>query len=113
MIDTQVFSQLCNDVGEQLARQLLSVYVSESRKQIDDLNRTHDINEIAHIAHSLKSSSRSYGALVLAQTCELLEMTTKHTGITLSALKPLVEQATEQSAHAFKDANKIIASLST
>ncbi|CAH9061947.1 hypothetical protein PSECIP111951_02593 [Pseudoalteromonas holothuriae] len=108
MIDKNVFSQLCDDVGEQLALQLLGVYVSESRKQIADLNNTDCANTIRHIAHSLKSSSRSYGALLLAQTCELIEMTSTHTDVTFKDLEPLIDKATSLSEDAFLEANKLI-----
>ncbi|BBN81652.1 histidine kinase [Pseudoalteromonas sp. A25] len=109
MIDNKIFSQLCNDVGEELALQLLSVFVTESRKQINELNSSENIELIQHLAHSLKSSSRSYGAILLAQTCELIEMATKHQEITLNELSPLIEKATVLSEEAFSDAITLIA----
>ncbi len=37
MIDNTVFSQLEQDVGPELAKKLLQVYVTESKKVIDNL----------------------------------------------------------------------------
>ncbi|MBD1582159.1 Hpt domain-containing protein [Pseudoalteromonas sp. S16_S37] len=109
MLDKTIFSTLCNDVGKELALQLLGVYVTESRKQINELANSDNLDSIQHLAHSLKSSSRSYGALLLAQTCELIEMTTKHHDIKLSELAPLIEKATVQAEQAFSDAIALIA----
>ncbi|NOU49164.1 hypothetical protein HG263_01175 [Pseudoalteromonas sp. JBTF-M23] len=110
MIDKKVFAQLSYDVGEELALQLLSVYVTESREQIKELAISDSLDAIQYLAHILKSNSSSFGACLLAQKCELIEMTAKHHDIKLCELTPLIEKATTLAEQAFSDAIKLIVS---
>ena len=76
MIDTATFTQLQQDVGDDLAKQLLQVYITESRQIVADLAVPKQ-SEIEINAHSLKSSSRSYGALAVGGLAEQIEQKAK------------------------------------
>jgi HPt (histidine-containing phosphotransfer) domain-containing protein len=53
--------------------------------QLDDAFRSHDTAAIVHVAHTLKSSSASIGALKLSQMCAEIEtMIRRQTGEDLS-----------------------------
>ena len=77
MIDTATYTQLQQDVGDDLAKQLLQVYITESRQIVADLADATKQSEIEINAHSLKSSSRSYGALAVGGLAEQIEQKAK------------------------------------
>jgi CheY-like chemotaxis protein/HPt (histidine-containing phosphotransfer) domain-containing protein len=65
-------------VGEQPAmhRVLLEKFLHNARAQVRAMGGAHacaDLGELADLAHTLKSSSRSVGALWLGELCEMLE----------------------------------------
>ncbi|MBE0368242.1 Hpt domain-containing protein [Pseudoalteromonas sp. MMG013] len=107
MIDLTTYSQLQVDVGEELAAQLLGVYLSESQVLIKRLTTSNDCDLLQITAHSLKSSSRSYGALQLAELCEKIEHQIKTVGV-CDEVTALIAAAHQQSTVTFTDAYKLI-----
>ncbi|KPH64119.1 hypothetical protein AMS58_08360 [Pseudoalteromonas porphyrae] len=107
MIDNTVFSQLEQDVGPELAKKLLQVYVTESKKVIDNLIDPTKQQEIEINAHSLKSSSLSYGALELGKLCGQIEVKANERQFD-SQLSNLISQAEHQSITTFKHAERLI-----
>lgn len=107
MINQATFSQLQQDVGEQLAIQLLEVYLTESLELIKklDIDSPQDVLEIT--AHSLKSSSRSYGALELAALCEKIEHQVKIGGVN-AEVSTLITDVHAQSLVTFSHARELI-----
>ncbi len=78
MLETAVVLQLQQDVGEELARQLMLVFIEESKKTVGQLCTVaiHDPDVIL-FSHSLKSSAKTYGAMTLGLLCEDIERAAK------------------------------------
>ena len=107
MIDQTTYSQLQQDVGHELAAKLLSVYLSESKTLIETLITTSEPHTVEITAHSLKSSSRSYGALQLADICENIEHQVKCQGLS-EEVNALILVAKNESVKTFADAHSLI-----
>ena len=59
---------------------LLDTYLGDSARQVEDLQAAHaagDLKNVHRIAHSMKSSSATFGALELSKYCERLEHAAK------------------------------------
>jgi HPt (histidine-containing phosphotransfer) domain-containing protein len=59
---------------------LLDTYIADSTVQVADLQRafaTGDVKNTHRLAHSMKSSSATFGALELSKYCETLEQSAK------------------------------------
>ncbi|MFN8465560.1 MAG: Hpt domain-containing protein [Caldilineaceae bacterium] len=59
---------------------LLDTYIADSTVQVADLQRafaTGDLKNTHRLAHSMKSSSATFGALELSKYCETLEQSAK------------------------------------
>lgn len=80
VINETVFSQLLVDVGEEMLPALVEVFNEETTERIADLqdlmvNVDHD--KVAQSCHSIKSSAGTYGALIVQQHAEELEIMAK------------------------------------
>jgi HPt (histidine-containing phosphotransfer) domain-containing protein len=74
--DAEVLTEV---VGDQPAmhRILLDKYLHNAREQVNAMAAAHaraDLGGLADLAHALKSSSRSVGALWLGELCEMLDV---------------------------------------
>jgi DNA-binding response OmpR family regulator len=99
VLDTAVLERLVGD-DRAVVEALLSDYLRSARELRTDLRTAdagHDIKRLGDLAHRLKSSSRSVGALVLASACQALE-DASHRGnpALLCAATARVEAALEQ-----------------
>ena len=59
---------------------LLDTYIADSKHQIEDLQQAYaagDLKNTHRLAHSMKSSSATFGALELSKYCETLEHSAK------------------------------------
>ena len=59
---------------------LLDTYIVDSTRQIEELQRSYtagDLKNTHRLAHSMKSSSATFGALGLSKYCETLEHSAK------------------------------------
>ncbi|MFL6618256.1 MAG: response regulator [Povalibacter sp.] len=75
VIDERAFQQLC-ELFEKDVAEVVDAYLADSPRQLQVMNESiaeADYPVLDRAAHSLKSSSRSMGALQLAELCELLE----------------------------------------
>ncbi|WP_417614015.1 ATP-binding protein [Oceanisphaera sp.] len=80
-VDINIFKSLIGD-DEALLHELLGEYlrtINEQSKLILDAWESKDNRRLADIAHSLKSSSRSIGAIRLGALCEEMESLCNHT----------------------------------
>ncbi|WP_417581952.1 PAS domain S-box protein [Nitrincola sp.] len=79
LLNPMVLSELVG--GDELVmNELLCDYVESVRNHAQTIVQawqSHDLNQIAGVAHKLKSSSRSVGALRLGELCATLEQTVK------------------------------------
>ncbi|MEA5624388.1 PAS domain S-box protein [Nostoc sp. UHCC 0251] len=77
-IDPKILQSLRNMLrGDRVAfAELIECYLTETPRLVQDMSTaitTHDTQTIWKIAHQLKSSSASVGAIALAQLCKVLE----------------------------------------
>ncbi len=77
-IDPKILQSLRNMLrGDRVAfAELIECYLTETLRLVQDMSTaitTHDTQTIWKIAHQLKSSSASVGAIALAQLCKVLE----------------------------------------
>lgn len=107
MIDIATFSQLQQDVGEDLAKQLLQVYLTESTQIVNDIADNSKQATICLNAHSLKSSSRSYGALTVGTIAEQIEHKAK-TAQFDSELSNLIATLQDQFSLTLRHGNSLI-----
>ena len=80
VINETVFSQLLVDVGEDMLPALVAVFNEETIERINDLQALMvdvDNNKVAQSCHSIKSSAGTYGALLVQQHAEELEIMAK------------------------------------
>lgn len=80
VINETVFSQLLVDVGEEMLPALVAVFNEETTERISDLQALMinvDNNKVAQSCHSIKSSAGTYGALLVQQHAEELEIMAK------------------------------------
>jgi HPt (histidine-containing phosphotransfer) domain-containing protein len=78
-VDISILKALVGN-DEDTVHELLAEYLASARRQAEELRRTTyegDISLAGSIAHTLKSSSRSVGALALADACAELENAAK------------------------------------
>lgn len=74
-VDIDVLKALVGD-DQETVRELLADYRTSAGRLADDIRHAHDsrdVRQIASIAHTLKGSSRSIGALALGDVCAELE----------------------------------------
>lgn len=80
VINETVFTQLLADVGDEMLPALVAVFNEETTERITDLQAlmvSVDNNKIAQNCHSIKSSAGTYGALIVQQHAEELEVMAK------------------------------------
>ena len=76
-IDQATFEQLKNDVGADFVGELITTYCAETPQLIAQLQRArtaHDVATFRQAAHSIKSTSNTFGALSLGEMAKELEM---------------------------------------
>jgi PAS domain S-box-containing protein len=99
VLDTSALEKLVGD-DSAVVEALLSEYLSNARELHRDLQAAdaeHDIKRLGELAHRLKSSSRSVGALDLASACQALEDAShRGTPALLRGARARVEAALEQ-----------------
>jgi len=81
MFKKEAVLKLQNDVGEALVKELMLVFINETKKLVENLLVAHEqdqIDKIILFSHSLKSSARTYGAETLACLCEKIEAAGKN-----------------------------------
>jgi len=79
VVDVACLERLVGD-DPQIVREFLAEYLASARRLAVELRAAHgdaDSRQIGAIAHKLKSSSRSVGALALGDLCAELENTTR------------------------------------
>jgi HPt (histidine-containing phosphotransfer) domain-containing protein len=75
-LDFNAYTEM-KELMEEVLPELLKTFLEYMPEQLNDLNKAIDDNNpdlIFGIAHRMKSSSNSLGALGLAKTCESIEM---------------------------------------
>lgn len=80
VINETVFTQLLVDVGEEMLPALVDVFNEETTERIADLRAlmtSVDNDKVAQSCHSIKSSAGTYGALIVQQHAEELEIMAK------------------------------------
>lgn len=80
VINEAVFAQLLVDVGEEMLPALVEVFNEETAERITDLKALLldvDNDKVAQSCHSIKSSAGTYGALLVQQHAEELEIMAK------------------------------------
>ena len=78
MFEQTIVQQLKVDVGDELSKSLMNVFINESTKIVEQLQSLPiDDQQVILLSHSLKSSAKTYGALILGNLCEQIEMSAK------------------------------------
>jgi histidine phosphotransfer protein HptB len=65
-IDQQILAQLGRDAGEELLPQLMTIFVEDGHKNLDELTaalQERDAEHLLLLAHTLKSVCATYGAM--------------------------------------------------
>ena len=99
--DPAVLAELEAEADADFVRELVTTFVEESRDlivQIADAGRDHDATGMRRLAHSLKSSSASVGAVALAARARNIEALARDDD--LDAAAPLVALLDEEFARA-------------
>jgi HPt (histidine-containing phosphotransfer) domain-containing protein len=76
-IDLPTFEKLKNDVGSDFVSEIVDAYCTETPQLIAKLQHALDVNDadaFRQAAHSIKSTSRTFGALSLSALSQELEM---------------------------------------
>jgi len=76
-IDRQVFSTLKGDLGKAFMRELVETFCEDSKQQLDQLRTAleqGDAKTFTRAAHSIKSTSLTFGALAFGELARELEM---------------------------------------
>lgn len=71
---------VAGDQGPTFVAEMAELFLGETRKTLDDLQAGCDEKDwkvVARLAHSLKSSSATLGAMRLSAVCRALELDTK------------------------------------
>lgn len=92
-IDAATFTGLKDQVGADFVIELIDAYNAETGQLIERLRQAlsdQDATAFGRLAHSIKSSSASLGALAFSQQARELEMLAKAND--LSDVEPKVEQ---------------------
>ena len=110
IIDMPTFNQLKEMMGAEFIVELIDTYIQETGRLIDQLGVALSSGEavtFGGVAHSIKSSSASLGALELSQQARELEMMGKANDLTGAEIKLeklradflLVKQCLEELKH--------------
>ena len=93
IIDPVTFNQLKELMGADFALEIIDTYNSETSELIEQLRQAlaaRDAASFGRVAHSIKSSSASLGALAFSQLARQLEMLGKAND--LSGAGPMLER---------------------
>lgn len=76
-VDHKVLQQLAEDIGQDIPPVVITVFIEEVGEQLSQLRPLYEQGEweaLARVAHSMKSSCGSYGAMPSYQQVMALEM---------------------------------------
>ncbi len=77
LLDEKQLDQLRVNGQDDMLREIVSLYLTETSRQIESLESEPDVDTVASIAHQLKGSSANLGARQLADAFSRLEETAK------------------------------------
>ncbi|WP_299371786.1 Hpt domain-containing protein [uncultured Tateyamaria sp.] len=78
IVDTEVFAELCEAMGDDFAAELLDTFLSEAPKMLAALKTAvaeDDADGYRRAAHSIKSNAEIFGATALAGLSRQMELT--------------------------------------
>jgi len=77
VIDRETFERFRREVGaDEFVAQFVGIYLSELDGRLDGIRRGREVGDaelLTRLAHTLKSTSATVGALTLAERCRALE----------------------------------------
>ena len=79
-VDRKVLQQLAEDLGPDMLPVVIAVFIEEVGEQLSQLRPLYEQGEweaLARVAHSMKSSCGSYGAMPSYQQVMALEMASR------------------------------------
>lgn len=83
-VDRKVLQQLAEDIGPDMLPVVIAVFIEEVGEQLTQLRPLYEQGEweaLARVAHSMKSSCGSYGAMPSYQQVMALEMASKQADV--------------------------------
>jgi HPt (histidine-containing phosphotransfer) domain-containing protein len=83
-VDRKVLQQLAEDIGPDMLPVVIAVFIEEVGEQLSQLRPLYEQGEweaLARVAHSMKSSCGSYGAMPSYQQVMALEMASKQADV--------------------------------
>jgi HPt (histidine-containing phosphotransfer) domain-containing protein len=83
-VDRKVLQQLADDIGQEMLPVVIAVFIEEVGEQLSQLRPLYEQGEwdaLARVAHSMKSSCGSYGAMLSYQQVMALEMASKQADV--------------------------------
>jgi HPt (histidine-containing phosphotransfer) domain-containing protein len=83
-VDRKVLQQLAEDIGSDMLPVVITVFIEEVGEQLSQLRPLYEQGEweaLARVAHSMKSSCGSYGAMPSYQQVMALEMASKQADV--------------------------------
>jgi len=83
-VDRKVLQQLAEDIGPDMLPVVIAVFIEEVGEQLSQLRPLYEQGEweaLARVAHSMKSSCGSYGAIPSYQQVMALEMASKQADV--------------------------------
>ncbi|MGL4251060.1 MAG: Hpt domain-containing protein [Aeromonas sp.] len=83
-VDRMVLQQLADDIGHEMLPVVIAVFIEEVGGQLSQLRPLYEQGEweaLARVAHSMKSSCGSYGALSSYHQVMALEMASKQADV--------------------------------
>ncbi len=83
-VDRKVLQQLAEDIGPDMLPVVIAVFIEEVGEQLSQLRPLYEQGEweaLARVAHSMKSSCGSYGAMPSYQQVIALEMACKQADV--------------------------------
>jgi HPt (histidine-containing phosphotransfer) domain-containing protein len=83
-VDRKVLLQLAEDIGPDMLPVVIAVFIEEVGEQLSQLRPLYEQGEweaLARVAHSMKSSCGSYGAMPSYQQVMALEMASKQADV--------------------------------
>jgi HPt (histidine-containing phosphotransfer) domain-containing protein len=83
-VDRKVLQQLADDIGQEMLPVVIAVFIEEVGEQLSQLRPLYEQGEweaLARVAHSMKSSCGSYGAMPSYQQVMALEMASKQADV--------------------------------
>ncbi|PJG59757.1 Hpt domain-containing protein [Aeromonas cavernicola] len=84
-VDRKVLQQLAEDIGQEMMPVIIAVFIEEVGEQLSQLRPLYEQGEwdaLARVAHSMKSSCGSYGAMPSYQQLMGLEAASKQENAT-------------------------------